>query len=280
VAPTTLDFSTSVGVHPAAKYVTIENTGTRDLDWEAWPSVEWISVAPPSGTGPGGYSEDMAVIIHPEGMAPGGPYTGSVTMFSSAPDGGRTITARLVVSPCEQGWCNEGWTCSPTSHLCEPPATCSEDADCPGGQFCPPGGGFCQVSAVCSDDLDCQWVWSELGMFACNTERSTCELATCAADEECPIGSYCNEGTGYCARSAVCASDVDCFGGAPFAWQCDEVRQSCEPAVCAADPDCPAASYCSIFWGSCVTSAHCSSDVQCANLGMICDEPRDACRPG
>ena len=48
---------------------------------------------------------------------------------------------------------------------------------------------------------------------------------------------------------------------------------------CDADNDCPAASYCSLFWGQCVTTNHCASDNECYPYGMQCDEPRDACRP-
>jgi hypothetical protein len=277
LTPTTLDFSTSIGVHPAAQSVTLSNPGTMALDWEAWPEVQWISVAPPSGSGPAGYSEQVALIVHPEGMQPGGPYIGKVQLFSSAPDGGREITARLVVSPCEQGWCDQGWTCNFDSHFCEPPLACTTHDDCPVGQDCPPSG-TCEATSVCTSDPDCEFVWSPYGAMTCNEARGTCELATCAIDEDCPQGSYCNESAATCPISGTCSSDDQCFGS-PFAFACDVTRSSCEPATCDADNDCPAASYCSLFWQQCVTTNHCANDDECYPYGMQCDEPRDACRP-
>jgi hypothetical protein len=277
VSPTTLDFETTIGVHPAPQSFTLSNPGEMALDWEAWPEVPWISVSPPSGTGPAGYHEEVALIVHPEGMQPGGPYIGKVQLFSSAPDGGREITAQLVVAPCEQGWCDQGWTCNFDSHYCEPPQACTAHDQCPIGQDCPPNG-FCEVTSLCSGDLDCQFVWSPFGALTCNETRGTCELATCAIDEDCPTGSYCNESAGTCPISGTCASDDECFGS-PFAYSCDLTRSSCEPAICAADVDCPSASYCSLFWQQCVTTNHCAGDVDCYPYGMQCDETRDACRP-
>ncbi len=277
VSPTTLDFQTTIGVHPPGQPFTLSNPGTLPLDWEAWPSVEWISVSPPSGTGPAGYQEDVQVIIHPEGLPPGGPYTGRVDLFSSAPDGGRSVTARLVVGPCEQGWCDEGWTCNFDTHFCEPPQACATHDECPSGQHCPPALGYCEQSGSCTGPDDC--FWSEWGVMTCDTDRSTCELATCAADDDCPEASYCNESAGTCPFSGSCDNDDDCFGSGAFAFACDQARASCEPAVCSADPDCPAASYCSEFWGQCVETQHCTSDQQCYPMGLQCDEARDACVP-
>lgn len=280
LAPTTLDFQTSIGVHPPPQATTLANTGAGpvDLEWQAYPDVGWISVAPPDGEGPAGYSEPVSLIIHPEGMAPGGPYTGTVSVFSNAPDGSRQITARLVVSPCESGWCDAGWSCNPTSHFCEPPASCTSSDECPVGQDCPPPLGYCETSGLCSTDDDCQFVWSPYGQEQCNLARGTCELATCTADPDCPVASYCDENTGFCPYSGSCTDDSQCFGS-PFAYECDIPRSSCRPTTCAVDNDCPVASYCSIFWGQCVSTAHCAADSDCYSLGMQCDEPRDACRP-
>jgi hypothetical protein len=277
IAPDTLDFQTSVGVHPPPQDVTLSNPGNLPLDWEAWPEVPWISVSPNNGSGPAGYSEQVALIIHPEGMQPGGPYVGKVQVFSSAPDGGRELTARLVVAPCEQGFCDQGWTCNLDSHFCEPPQACTTHDECPTGQDCSPDG-FCESTGPCSTDLDCQWVWSPYGALSCDQTRGTCELASCTADVDCPVGSYCNEATSLCPVSQTCTADDQCFGS-PFAYACDLTRTTCVPATCAVDADCPAASYCSTFWSQCVATQHCAADIDCYALGMQCDEPRDACRP-
>ncbi|HZI45967.1 MAG TPA: hypothetical protein VFD53_12135 [Ilumatobacter sp.] len=280
ITPLLLDFETSIGVHPPPEAVTLSNSGTGGmlLEWEAYPNVGWISVAPPDGAGPPGYLDPVSLIIHPEGMQPGGPYTGTVSVFSNAPGGVRSITARLVVAPCESGWCSEGWTCNVSTHYCEPPQSCVDHDDCPIGQHCPPGAGTCEPSALCDVDGDCAFVFSPDGALTCDTVRGTCELASCAADPDCPVGSYCEETTALCPEAGTCFTDDDCFGW-PYAFECDVERTSCQPAECAAHADCPAASYCSIFWGQCVSSAHCTADIDCYSHGMQCDETRDACMP-
>jgi hypothetical protein len=230
VTPATLAFETSIGVHPPPETFVLSNPGTIALDWEGWPSVEWISVSPPSGMGPPGYTEDVSIIVHPEGIAPGGPYRGHVDIFSSAPDGYRRVEATLVVAPCEQGWCNESWTCNTTSHQCEPPPPCDEHGDCAVGQHCPPLAGYCETTTTCLQDTDCDFWWSTWGALTCNEARTTCELATCAVDEDCPIASYCDEVAGTCPNSGWCTADDDCWDDPPIDFVCDEARQSCEPA--------------------------------------------------
>jgi hypothetical protein len=278
VTPTTLDFETTIGVHPPLQTFELSNPGSGPLAWEAWPTADWISIAPPMGSGPAGYDEHVAVIVHPEGLAPGGPYIAQVQLYGSAPGGDRFVTARLVVGPCSEWSCNDGWTCDPVSLLCEPPTSCDDHDDCATGQHCPPQVGYCMTSGTCSTDLDCEFVWSDFGALDCDVTRGTCELATCAADADCPTASYCEETTGFCPRSGRCFSDAECFG-APFAFACDEARESCAPAVCDVDTDCPIASYCSTFWHQCVQTGGCTVDADCYPLGLLCDEPRTTCRP-
>lgn len=230
VTPTSLSFQTSIGVHPPPQTFELSNPGALALDWEGWPSVDWISVSPPSGMGPAGYSEDVSIIVHPEGIPPGGPYRGRVDIFSSAPDGFRQVTATLVVAPCEQGWCDEGWSCNTTSHYCEPPPPCDEHTDCAIGQHCPPLAGYCETTTTCLQDSDCELWGSAWGALTCNEARTTCELATCTVDEDCPISSYCDETAGTCPMSGWCLTDDDCWDEPPIDFVCDEARESCEPA--------------------------------------------------
>jgi hypothetical protein len=280
LSPTTLDFQTPIGVHPPPQGVMLENTGTGPLPlaWEAYPNVGWISVAPPDGAGPPGYTEGVSLIIHPEGMAPGGPYIGTVSVLSNAPGGAQTLTARLSISPCESGFCTDGWECNFATHYCEPPLSCVDHDECPTGQHCPPELGYCEASGLCTTDADCEFVWSPYGALECDVTRGTCELAICASDVDCPIGSYCEEPIARCDEAGTCVDDSDCFGF-PFAFECDTSRSSCRPAECVTDTDCPAASYCSTFWDLCVDTAHCDEDLDCYSMGMQCDEARDACVP-
>ena len=44
VAPTTLAYATTIGVHPTTQTFILANPGELDLDWEAWPDREWISI--------------------------------------------------------------------------------------------------------------------------------------------------------------------------------------------------------------------------------------------
>lgn len=96
VTPTSLETSAPVGFHPAPLSFTISDPGVLGLEWEAWTTVEWISIAPPSGAGPPGYSETVNLFIHPEGMAPG-TYTGLVHIFHNAPGPTRTVLVEYTV---------------------------------------------------------------------------------------------------------------------------------------------------------------------------------------
>ena len=282
VTPMTLDYSTTVGIHPPGQHVTVSNPGTLPLEWQAWPNVSWISVVPPHGEGPAGYSEEVSLIVHPEGLAPGGPYIGTVTLFSNAPGGSRDVTARLVVGPCEEAFCDQGWLCSGTTHLCEPPQACTHATDCPIGQDCEPETHLCQMSGMCMGDPDCQFVWSPYGATKCDIPRMTCELASCASDPDCPSGSYCDEPSGRCPVSSTCGSDAECFPNAAFAFKCDVARTSCIPALCTNDPDCPVGSYCDESNGQCLASQVCASDADCVPIGafsLTCDVPRTSCIP-
>jgi hypothetical protein len=282
VAPTSLAFSTTVGVHPPLQTFNIANTGDPgiDLDWEAWPDVEWISIAPPSGSGPAGYDEDVAIVVHPEGIQPGGPYIGHAYIFSNAPDGARTIEVSLVVGPCQNEWdCQQGWTCNFGTGFCEPPTACDTSDECPVGSYCLGAGSYCEPSGICGDDFDCGGAGSGSEAMECNVARTTCEPATCTADDECPLGSYCNEPAAVCPFSGTCSSDFDCFGW-PFTFVCDPDRETCEPSSCTIDEECAVGSYCSEFWEACIESSVCTTDLECFQAGQVCDEARGTCEPG
>ena len=210
-------------------------------------------------------------------MAPGGPYIGKVSILTNAPDGDREVTARVVVGPCEQGWCDSGWTCSAATHLCEPPQACAVSAECGAGDYCPPDVGYCQPSSTCVDDLACQGLGWQIA-FACDLDRSTCDLASCDDDDACPQMAYCDEVGGWCIPSAACEFDQECVAW-PFAQECDVPRQTCEPSECTDDSMCPSASYCSTFWEQCVVTSMCDTDLDCMGNGWQCDEDRNSCRP-
>jgi hypothetical protein len=98
VTPTTLEVSTPVATHPAAVSFTVSNGGTQDLAWEGWSESEWISIAPPDGEGPAGYSETVDIYVHPEGVAPG-TYNGFVHIYHNAPGSSRTVLVQLTITP-------------------------------------------------------------------------------------------------------------------------------------------------------------------------------------
>jgi hypothetical protein len=100
VSPTTLSFTTSVGVNPAAKTLTMSNVGAGSL---ATPTVGddagWLSAGAVSGTGP--FTVQMSVDV--TGLAEGD-YTASVTVTSAGAGGSpATIPVSLRVNQPTMG---------------------------------------------------------------------------------------------------------------------------------------------------------------------------------
>jgi hypothetical protein len=87
--PIVLDFSTN----QSELGVTLSNTGTGDLTWNASTQDGWISVTPNSGTiGVG--SSNVQIKVNRSGLNPGN-YNGSVTFSSNG--GNQTVTVKLTI---------------------------------------------------------------------------------------------------------------------------------------------------------------------------------------
>ena len=89
MTPGSLSFSAAAdGAEPAAKTLSVANTGGGTLSWTASESAPWLSVAPASGTGAG----TINVTAAKAGLAPG-TYTTDVTGRRRAPPARRGPSA-------------------------------------------------------------------------------------------------------------------------------------------------------------------------------------------
>ncbi len=79
ISPTSLTFD---GAAPAAKTISVANTGTGTLAWTASSDVAWLSVSPASGTGNG----TVTVTPDASGLAPG-THTGTITISAAGATG-------------------------------------------------------------------------------------------------------------------------------------------------------------------------------------------------
>ena len=96
VTPASLSFSAAAGgADPAAKTLSVTNTGTGSLSFTASDDAPWMSVAPTSGTAP----EDVTVSVDTAGLA-AGTYTGKVTVTAAGAAGSpKDVAVTLVVDP-------------------------------------------------------------------------------------------------------------------------------------------------------------------------------------
>jgi hypothetical protein len=96
VSPTSLAFSgTQGGASPAAKTLTVSNTGGGTLSWTASDDVLWLSVSPASGTNNG----TITVTPTTAGLS-AGTYTATVTVDAGSASGSpKTIPVTLTVDP-------------------------------------------------------------------------------------------------------------------------------------------------------------------------------------
>jgi Domain of unknown function (DUF4082)/Concanavalin A-like lectin/glucanases superfamily/Fibronectin type III domain/Viral BACON domain/Bacterial Ig domain len=96
VTPTSLAFSaTQGGGDPAAKTLSVSNTGGGSMDWTASESASWLGVSPASGTNTG----TITVTASIAGLA-AGTYTTDVTVSASGATGSpKTIPVTLTVNP-------------------------------------------------------------------------------------------------------------------------------------------------------------------------------------
>ena len=95
VTPATLAFSaTTGGANPAAKTVSVANTGGGSLSWTASEAASWLSISPASGTG------DGTVTVTPSiaGLT-AGTYTADVTVTAAGVSGSpKTVAVTLTVT--------------------------------------------------------------------------------------------------------------------------------------------------------------------------------------
>jgi hypothetical protein len=96
VTPSSLSFSaTQGGSNPAAKTLSVSNTGGDTMDWTASESATWLSVSPTSGTNTGTITVTPSI----SGLA-AGTYTTDVTVTATGATGSpKTIPVTLTVDP-------------------------------------------------------------------------------------------------------------------------------------------------------------------------------------
>jgi hypothetical protein len=96
VTPSSLSFSaTAGGTDPAAKTLSVSNSGGGTMSWTASESASWLSLSPTSGTNSGTISATPSIA----GLA-AGTYTTDVTVTASGAGGSpKTIPVTLTVDP-------------------------------------------------------------------------------------------------------------------------------------------------------------------------------------
>ena len=98
VTPASLSFNaTAGGSSPAAKTLSVSNSGGGTLNWTAAESASWLSVSPTSGTGAGTITVTPSIT----GLA-AGTYTTDVTVTASGATGSpKTIPVTFTVDPAD-----------------------------------------------------------------------------------------------------------------------------------------------------------------------------------
>jgi hypothetical protein len=96
VTPASLSFSaTQGGSSPAAKTLSVSNTGGGSMDWTASESASWLSLSPTSGTNAGTITATPSTT----GLA-AGTYTTDITVTAAGASGSpKTIPVTLTVDP-------------------------------------------------------------------------------------------------------------------------------------------------------------------------------------
>jgi hypothetical protein len=96
VTPASLSFSaTAGGANPAAKTLSVSNTGGGTLSWTAADDVLWLSLSPTSGTNAGTVTVTPTIA----GLS-AGTYTATITVTGAGADGSpKTIPVTLTVDP-------------------------------------------------------------------------------------------------------------------------------------------------------------------------------------
>jgi hypothetical protein len=96
VSPTSLSFNaTAGGTNPAAKTLSVSNSGGGTLNWTASESASWLSISPTSGTNSG----TITVTPSTSGLS-AGTYTTDITVTAAGAGGSpKTIPVTLTVDP-------------------------------------------------------------------------------------------------------------------------------------------------------------------------------------
>jgi hypothetical protein len=96
VTPASLSFTaTQGGSSPAAKTLSVSNTGGGSMDWTASESASWLSLSPASGTNAGTITATPSIT----GLA-AGTYTTDITVTATGASGSpKTIPVTLTVDP-------------------------------------------------------------------------------------------------------------------------------------------------------------------------------------
>ena len=94
LAPTALSFSGTVGsANPAAKTISVANTGAGTLAWTAGDNAAWLTLSPASGTNAGAVTASVTLT----GLA-AGTYSGTITVAATGATT-KTIPVSLTVNP-------------------------------------------------------------------------------------------------------------------------------------------------------------------------------------
>ena len=96
VSPAALSFSAVAGgSNPAAKTLSVSNTGGGSLDWTASEGASWLALSPASGTNAGTVTVTPSI----SGLA-AGTYTEDITLAAPGATGSpKTVTVTLTVDP-------------------------------------------------------------------------------------------------------------------------------------------------------------------------------------
>ena len=96
VSPAALSFSAVAGgSNPAAKTLSVSNTGGGSLDWTASEGASWLTLSPASGTNAGTVTVTPSIT----GLA-AGTYTEDITLAAAGATGSpKTVTVTLTVDP-------------------------------------------------------------------------------------------------------------------------------------------------------------------------------------
>ncbi len=167
--------------------------------------------------------------------------------------------------------------------LCDPPTTCSADAQCLAGQTCLAGvcspyigcysssdcqsGQTCRNDSVpqCNDDIHCT-------ADSCNETIDSCQ--SIASDARCTDGLACN-GTETCNPEDPHADATGCIDGAPV--DCSHLDTECSTGSCVEVPHNPpvCASQATNEGGICQDANPCTAISTCSDGSYVDSPPAD-----